>query len=65
MSPKVGDIYRQYDKDVQEADRIRNEEARQNERLAMDRATHNNNKRSMQRNNVGTKLLGVLILRNR
>ena len=44
---KVGDIYRQYNKDVQEADRIRNEEerirneeARQNERLAMDRATH-------------------------
>lgn len=37
---KVGDIYRQYSKDVQEADRIRNEEARQNERLAMDRATH-------------------------
>lgn len=37
---RVGDIYRQYSKDVQEADRIRNEEARQNERLAMDRATH-------------------------
>lgn len=37
---KVGDIYRQYNKDIQEADRIRNEEARQNERLAMDRATH-------------------------
>lgn len=38
---KVGDIYRQYDKDVQEAQRIRNEEARLSERLAMDRATHN------------------------
>lgn len=38
---KVGDIYRQYDKDAQEAQRIRNEEARQNERLEMARATHN------------------------
>lgn len=37
---KVGDIYRQYDKDVQEAQRLRNEEARQNERLEMARATH-------------------------
>lgn len=37
---KVGDIYRQYNKDIQEADRIRNEEARENERLDMARATH-------------------------
>lgn len=37
---KVGDIYRQYNKDIQEADRIRNEEARQSEQLAMQRTAH-------------------------
>lgn len=33
---KVGDIYRQYNKDAQEAERIRNQEARENKRLEMD-----------------------------
>lgn len=33
---KVGDIYRQYNKDAQEAERLRNQEARENKRLEMD-----------------------------